>query len=156
MISPVKASAALWISASVIWSVGYVWSISVSKSILGVLAPKTIVPVYYFCCDCMPSICFVIFPVHKIKSTVAKGSNVPAWPIFLALMPYFTFLTAWKEVQPKGLSTRITRAGSGLGWFGLVSDKMGAIIQWLRCGCVVNFLLKIAAIGTNQGRHCGC
>ena len=56
----------------------------------------------------------VILPVHIMSKPVAKGSNVPACPIFLDFSSYFTFFTAWKDDHPKGLSIKITRAGYGV------------------------------------------
>ncbi len=46
---------------------------------------------------------FVCFSVHIINNPEAKGSNVPAWPTFLARVMYLIFLTAWKEDHPSGL-----------------------------------------------------
>ena len=50
--------------------------------------------------------------IRIIKSPVAKGSNVPACPIFFILITLRSFLTTSKEVQCKGLSINSTLPSS--------------------------------------------
>ena len=53
----------------------------------------------------MYDVCMYL-PTHTINKPVAKGSNVPAWPIFLNCPRFFNFLTTSNEVQNLGLFIR--------------------------------------------------
>src|SRR5690242_1806642 len=81
---------------------------SVSRSCEGVDRPMMKRPVYSFSCAWYSSMRLVILPVQMINSPVAKGSSVPACPIFLIFSLYRSFLTTSNEVHSSGLLTSIT------------------------------------------------
>ena len=94
-----------------ICSHGYSVSISVSRSKLGVVAPRRIVASYSLTWACSSSMRFVARPVTITITPVASGPSVPACPTFSffifvrRLSSPRTRLTTSNDVQVSGLST---------------------------------------------------
>src|SRR5674476_1418926 len=111
-ISPVNCLVVSLIISSVIPSKDLKFSGSLSRSYVGVTAPRVMVPVYSFSWAIYSFILLVNFPVQTIKSPVANGSSVPACPTFLIFIVLRIFLITSNDVQSNGLSISKTLPSS--------------------------------------------